>query len=171
MTPLETIGPLNDPFLGQPNAISADGTTVGGQSPEAWIWTAAGGSNFLGFNQAVYGLSADGSVAVGGDQWSPSSGTAFIWDSVNGTRPLQDYLQNSLGLDLNGWTLYAALGISDDGTRIVGVGTNPAGVQEAWYADISAVPLPPAVWMFGTGLLGLLRVAILKKQGSDPVFS
>ena len=163
MTNLETTGPLNDPFYGQPNAISADGTTVGGQSPEAWLWTESGGLNFLGFNQAVYGVSADGSVAVGGDQWSSSSGTAFIWDSTNGTRPLQDYLQNTLGLDLSGWTLYAALGISDDGTKIVGVGINQLGIQEAWYADISSVPLPPAIWLFGTGLLGVIGIARRKK--------
>jgi len=160
---LETIGPLNDPFLGQPNAISADGTTVGGQSPEAWLWTEAESLQFLGFNQAVYSLSADGSVAVGGSQFLPSSGIAFIWDSINGTRPLQDYLQSDLGLDLNGWSLYAALGVSDDGTKIVGVGTNPFGVQEAWYADIATVPLPAAVWLFGSGLLGLVGIARRKK--------
>lgn len=159
MIPLATTGPLKQPFLGQPNVISADGSTVAGQSPQAWLWTAAGGLNFLGFNQAVYGLSADGSVAVGGDQWSSDSGIAFIWDSVNGARPLQDYLQNDLGLNINGWTLYAALGISDDGTKIVGVGTNPYGVQEAWYADVTAVPEPAVFYQLLAGLFVLAGIA------------
>lgn len=164
MVNLELVGLLNEPFHGQPNAISADGSTVVGQSPVSWTWTEAGGLNYLGVNMPAYAASADGSVVVGGDQWSPSGGISWIWDETNGMRVLKDVLQNDYGMDLTDWTLYAALGISDDGMVITGVGTNPMGVQEAWVANLSAVPVPPAIWLFGSGILGLLGLARSRKN-------
>jgi len=159
MINLATTGPLNEPFLGQPNAISADGSTVVGQSPEAWIWTEANGIQLLGITQAAYGSSADGSVIIGGDQFSSSNGIAWIYDEVNGVRNLKTVFENDYGLDLTGWNLYAALDISDDGTKFTGVGTNPMGEREAWFVDIAAVPVPAAVWLFGSGLIGLIGLA------------
>lgn len=162
MTNLATTGPLNEPFFGQPNAISADGSTVVGvvgPSPEAWIWTETSGLQFLGISQAAYGASADGSVVIGGSQFSRSSGIAWIYDKTNGVRDLKTVFENDYGLDLTGWNLYAALDISDDGTKFTGVGINPMGQQEAWYADISAVPVPAAAWLFGSGLVGLIGLA------------
>lgn len=163
MVNLELVGLLNEPFYGQPNAISADGSTVVGQSPETWIWTEAGGLNYLGMNMPAYAASADGSVVVGGDQWSSSGGISWIWDETNGVRVLKDVLQNDYGMDLSGWNLYAALGISDDGMVITGVGTNPLGVQEAWVANLSAVPVPAAIWLFGSGLVALLGLTRHKR--------
>ena len=40
---------------------------------------------------------------------------------------------------------------------------NPNGDYEAWVADISAVPVPAAVWLFGSGLIGLISIASRKK--------
>ena len=156
MTNLATVGPLDEPFYGYPNAISADGLTVVGQSPETWIWTEAGGLQFLGMNQPAYGVSADGSIVVGGDQWSSSTGIAWIYDETNGVRNLKSVFENDYGMDLTGWTLYAALDVSDDGTKFTGVGINPLGQREAWFADIAAVPIPATVWLFGSGLIALL---------------
>jgi hypothetical protein len=45
-------------------------------------------------------------------------------------------LTEEYGLDLSGWTLYSATGISDDGKVIVGNGFNPMGLAEAWIADL-----------------------------------
>lgn len=165
MDNLATVGPLNQPFFGNPNGISADGSTVVGASPEAWFWTEGGGLQYLGFNQAVYDASGDGSVIVGGDMWSSSGGVAFIHDATHGTRVLKTLLQNDYGLDLTGWTLYAATGISDDGTKIAGVGVNPLGGIEAWYVDLApaAVPVPPAVYLLGSGLLALVGLGKRKR--------
>ncbi|MFG6094761.1 hypothetical protein SPB21_05900 [Leptothoe sp. ISB3NOV94-8A] len=52
---------------------------------------------------------------------------AFIWDAVNGMRSLQAVFTDEFGLDLTGWKLGAATGISDDGLTIVGTGINPEG--------------------------------------------
>ena len=66
---------------------------------------------------------------------------AFIWDSAHGMRNLQSVLAGSYGLDLTGWSLKKAAGISADGNTIVGYGTDPAGKTEAWLA-VLAEPTP-----------------------------
>ncbi|MEO0531566.1 MAG: hypothetical protein AAF266_13475, partial [Planctomycetota bacterium] len=58
----------------------------------------------------------------------------FLWDEARGMRPLERVLAGDFGLDFDGWELGEATAISDDGTTIVGTGTNPDGVQEAWRA-------------------------------------
>lgn len=90
-------------------------------------------------------ISAGGSVVVG--RASPSASPsdppyrAIIWDEAGGLRLLQDELIG-LGVDLNGWTLWEATDISDDGLTIVGAGRNPQGGVEAWIATI---PEPAAL--------------------------
>lgn len=162
--PLTTVGPLGQPFLGQPNGISADGSTVVGQGggSGAWIYTDAGGLNNLGISEAAYAASANGSVVVGGDENS-SSGIAFVWDPTHGVRRLDTILAN-LGVDTTGWTLNAALDVSNAGTAVVGVGVNPQGQQEAFYANLAPVPAPAAIWLFGSGLVGLMSIARRKKN-------
>ena len=55
----------------------------------------------------------------------------------------------------NGWELWEALDISNDGNTIVGYGRNSDGNLEAWAANISPVPEPSTIILLGTGLLGL----------------
>jgi hypothetical protein len=78
-------------------------------------------------------------------------GEAFIWDADNGMRSLQDVLTGDFGLDLTGWTLEKARGISDDGTVIVGWGSGPNG-REAWRA---VIPEPSTLVLAAFGLLSL----------------
>jgi hypothetical protein len=47
---------------------------------------------------------------------------AFLWDAANGLRSLKTVLTTQFGLDLTGWRLTEATGISDDGKVIVGTG-------------------------------------------------
>jgi probable HAF family extracellular repeat protein len=102
-------------------------------------------------------VSGDGSVIVGTAHYA---GVAFIWDAAHGTRSLQEVLANVYGLDLTGWTLEAAEGISVDGLAIVGVGTNPDGNQEAFLAF---VPEPSTGLLLGTALAALALSAILRR--------
>ena len=44
---------------------------------------------------------------------------------------LKDVLEHGLHLDLSGWTLEVATGISADGKTLVGYGVNPSGLYEA----------------------------------------
>ena len=139
------------------NGVSADGSVVVGYSNggngfngnliEAFRWTQAGGMVGLGVLSggiASYanGVSADGSVVVGYSATDPFTGAeAFIWNSSQGMRSLQQVLTNDYGLDLTGWSLDVAGAISADGLTIVGFGTNPNGLTEAWIASLDGEPV------------------------------
>jgi uncharacterized membrane protein len=109
---------------------------VGTSGLEAFRWTSGDGMSALGLlpgfdSSGAYGVSGDGSVVVGtASRFDPSAGTfvatPFIWDATNGTRSLPALLTGYYGVDLTGWTLNEATGVSGDGRTIVGNGTNPA---------------------------------------------
>jgi probable HAF family extracellular repeat protein len=142
----------------QANAVSADGSVIVGYGTsdfgtEAFRWTSALGMVGLGdlpggiFQSEALAVSADGSIIVGrGDGFEEP----FIWDAVNGMRSLTTVLTD-LGLDLTGWDLRTATGISADGSTIVGDGVNN-GVEQAW---IAVIPEPGTGLLLMTGLLGL----------------
>ncbi len=125
-------------------AVSRDGLVVVGTSDsdlgtEAFLWTSGSGMMGLGalpgtfFGSQALAVSANGSVVVG-SSLSGAGNRAFIWDAVNGMRNLADVLVAEAGVDLTGWTLNEATGISDDGTVIVGNGVNPSGQFEGFIA-------------------------------------
>jgi len=140
-------------------AASADGSVIVGQSRsvasgqggEAFRWTADGGMQPLGdlpggaFQSWAYACSADGNVIVGrasvagncGPFGCGSVGRAFMWDPQNGMQDLYQILV-SAGVDLTGWRLDEARGISANGRVIVGVGLNPQGLTEGWIVDLGA---------------------------------
>ena len=120
--------------------VSADGSVVVGYiegynesgfdqfDQEAFRWTQATGmvglGNLSGWNfSSASGVSADGSVVVGSSSGA-NGGEAFIWNSTQGMRSLQQVLTNDYGLNLTGWSLYQANAISADGLTVVGEGTN-----------------------------------------------
>lgn len=133
------------------NAISADGRTVVGYSADAtsagvpMFWREAGGMKAPHMpGGATWGqllaVSADGEVMVGSVQRPPSTALtlAFRWDRVAGSRDMKTYLL-SLGLtQVSGWILSDAVGISADGTVIVGNGFNTSGYPEPWIAHVPA---------------------------------
>ena len=67
-------------------------------------------------------------------------------------RDLADVLTHDYGLNLSGWTLNDATGVSADGTTIVGDGTDPNGNTAAWIATI---PEPTTGLLVQAGVLGL----------------
>ena len=157
--------------------VSSDGSVVVGASnaSEAFRWTQSSGMVGLGdlpggsFYSAAQDVSSDGSVVVG--YGSTSLGNeAFIWDATNGMRNLRTVLVNDFGLDLTGWTLKQALGISDDGSTIVGYGTNTGGQTEAWVADLSTtaepIPEPSTIFLFSIGGLGILTYVWRRRKKS-----
>ena len=144
-------------------AVSADGSVAVGDSygtgsneTRAFRWTASGGMVSLGFIPGgtvttAGGVSGDGSVVVGVEGLSGGQ-EAVIWDAAHGLRSLQEVLTNDYGLNLTGWTLEGASGVSADGDTIVGAGTDPSGLQEAW---IAIIPEPGTGLLVLTGLVGL----------------
>jgi hypothetical protein len=136
-------------------AVSLNGAVVVGSSEstlsapnisarEAFRWTLESGLVPLGgldggyFSSIAYDLSGDGSLIIG-ESRTDSGSEAFIWDETNGMRNLQAVLEGDFGLDISGWTLRAALGISENGRAIVGVGINPSGFTEAWIAFLPII--------------------------------
>lgn len=138
---------------------SADGSVVvgwaagvpastGGRIPhEAFRWDAQQGMTGLGFLEGsdiskAHDVSADGSVVVG-EAEIENVRVAFIWDADHGMRRLDAVLE-ALGVDLTGWSLSSATGVSADGSTIVGYGNGPNGL-EAWIAFVpepgSEIPL------------------------------
>ena len=119
-------------------ALEYVGESRADEEREAFRWDASNGMAGLGVlpsgASTALAVSFDGAVIVGSDGMG-GTGTAFIWDEQNGIRPLAEVLA-LLGLDVAGWTLYEATGISADGRTIVGSGVNPDGFQEAWIATI-----------------------------------
>ena len=63
-------------------------------------------------------LSANGHVLVGGSE----EHGAFVWDALHGVRDLEDYVVDDLGFELGRWRLNQAMGISNDGRTIAGLG-------------------------------------------------
>lgn len=127
--------------------VSGNGSVIVGwgsvdiTSFEAFRWTQSTGMVSLGDlpggNRLSIALAAnlDGTTIVGFG--SDDSGiVATIWDSLNGMRNLKTVLEHDYGLDLSGWRLGSALGISPDGNTIVGAGTDPSGADRAWRAII-----------------------------------
>jgi probable HAF family extracellular repeat protein len=136
-------------------AISGDGTTLIGQArtsfdvDELFIWSEEAGFTLpdslhgATFASGGWSVNHDGSVVVGFN----GSG-AMMWDDVHGMRNVQTVLTEEYGLDLTGWTLDSARGVSAEGTVIAGNGMNPDGNPEGWIATLPSHPTgveaPPA---------------------------
>jgi len=121
-------------------AISADGVwTCGGQGfsndYQAWKWSVATGivdigpAPTSGWRGAGTGLTADGSKTVGFYRPWPAPATlgrGFIHTDLDGMLDLTD-LATTLGNDLQGAILALPLGISDDGSTVIGVTNSGQG--------------------------------------------
>lgn len=140
-------------------AVSSDGSTivgygnrtVGSDAYEAFRWTQADGMLGLGVlsgdvGSQAWAVSGDGAVVVG-QSYSLTGGQAFRWTQSSGMESVQALLVGA-GVDLTGWHLDSATGVSTDGTTIVGYGTNPGSATEVWIArivdDVGGVTTPEA---------------------------
>ena len=152
------------------SAVSADGSVVvGNLGTSAFRWTEEGGLERILEDWEADGqimtiaraVSADGATVVGSiyDPYLSNFLGAFVWDPLNGPRDLADVLASDYGLDLAGWTLLEATGISADGRTIVGWGTGPADYQQPWMV---VVPEPGAGLLVGAALAGLALVPRLR---------
>jgi probable HAF family extracellular repeat protein len=150
---MTSLGKLKGGDFSESLAASANGSVVVGTSdstsgPRAFRWsggtmTALGtlpgqpysyGRSVSGDGLKVVGFASDGTVEVVPSSGSQlSTGHAFLWTAA-GMVDLNTYLP-SLGLNLTGWTLREARGISADGATVVGWGWHD-GVPEAWTARL-----------------------------------
>jgi len=158
-------------------ALSPDGSTIMGTVPffdefrdDAFVWTEQSGQQFIGtvdgwISNHGIDISDDGSTVVGyllNNPMQYEDFAAYIWNEQDGVRLIQDILANNYNLDLTGWTLTNATGISDDGMTIVGNGINPDGVEEGWIATI---PEPATIILFALGSIAVRR----QNRGQLPI--
>jgi len=89
----------------------------------------------------------------------PISGDYIATNSSGNTLTLTDSDQFILGLNVGGNWLSDS-GVIDQGANSYTVLFNNGGsVLEIDVQVVSAVPVPAAVWLFGSGLLGLIGIA------------
>ncbi|HEX3440136.1 MAG TPA: autotransporter domain-containing protein [Pseudolabrys sp.] len=139
--------------------VSSDGSVVVGygstaaSSAEAFRWVnGGGGMSGLGFlpggsTSYANAVSANGLVVVGyGDSTAAGPGNveAFRWTQSTGMESIKGLLSAS-GVNMTGWSLFRATGVSADGSVIVGDGSGPSNNDEAWLARFST--------QFGNGLI------------------
>jgi uncharacterized membrane protein len=131
------------------SAVSGDGRVIVGSSVAAtgwrafrWVESDDGGGTmqdlgvFSGaYYSFAYGVSSDGSMVVGECE-TPTGSRACMWDHLTGMVDL-NLLLPTFGIDLTGWVLKEAWGISGDGFTVIGSGTYN-GVPAAWAAVIDA---------------------------------
>ncbi len=137
---LITLG-TNGAALGEASGCSADGTWVVGNGvssngSNAWRWSAeTGGVNIgtppsFGWRGASVGISGDGTTIVGFYRPFPGPATfgrGFLWTEEDGQQDLTD-LAIASGIDIpSGVVLALPLGISSDGSTVVGVARGPSG--------------------------------------------
>jgi uncharacterized membrane protein len=138
---------LNPETIGSANAITPDGTVIVGQSAgRAVRWEGDQVENLgelPGGSQAstywAQAVTEDGSIVTGVGDYNASQGTgeAFIWDAQHGMRSLRLLLLSQYGLtEVTDWVLFAATGMSADGSVIVGYGFDPQGFQEGWLVRL-----------------------------------
>jgi len=143
----EVLGGAQDLGDGYARGTNYDGSVVVGSSgASAFRWNETGGVQLIGSGEAI-STSADGSIVVG-----HAGSSAFAWTTNSGRKDLSQYL-SEFGVDVSGWSLEKAEGISYDGSTIVGQGVFN-GTRQAFVA---MVPEPTSFSLIlATGTLLLL---------------
>jgi probable HAF family extracellular repeat protein len=160
---LGTLGGTNSSAL----AINANGLIVGwsedpgdnGQHATLWNGSSPVDLGTLGGpNSQALAINADGTI-VGWSELANGSQHATMW------RNGQIFDLNSLldpALVSAGWILRSAAGINDMGYIVGTTEANTLLGHEDWHAFLlspTPVPVPAAVWLFGSGLAGLVGLA------------
>jgi hypothetical protein len=101
-------------------------------------------------------------VSDGSGGWTPSTpGDGLFFESVSLNSPGGD-VQFTVGDDM-AWIFFdnpVLQGESIDITKFIAV---PFGMKEFAIAEYPTVPVPAAVWLFGSGLIGLIGIARKRK--------
>lgn len=167
----QDLGAQSGFFRSAASNVSGDGTTVIGLSQlypssvtGAFRWTQSTGLVPLFFDDEASSyanaVNYDGSRIVGVSITTTGS-HAVMWTSTLGSVDLNTYLPTQ-GVDLTGWDLTSANGISYDGSIISGNGTFD-GVQTAWIVSNRSVPEPSSLFLATLGL-----AIIIAPRGTRP---
>jgi probable HAF family extracellular repeat protein len=145
---MQDIGVMLQGSVSQANGIGQAGATIVGSgntlgAARAFYWTSAGGMQSLGVlpsgvESGAQASGGPGGVAVIGYSDSFFGLQATIWTPAGGLHPVRDLLVQ-YGVDMNGWTLNNAYGVSSSGLVVAGTGVSQQG-QRAWIAKLPVLP-------------------------------
>lgn len=147
--------------------ITLPGGTVVPVEPQAVRWSGAGFSavenlgtlaGATSIDSRALAVSPDGSIVVGRALGPGNANRAFVWDAGLGMRDLATVLTAG-GLDLGGWILSEATGvsaISGGEFTVVGRGVNPQGEPEGWVVVLAE---PSQLWACAIGTLVVAALA------------
>jgi probable HAF family extracellular repeat protein len=168
------LGSLPRATFSSATATNFDGSVVVGYSTNpaahAFRWQASTGLTALpelpgSQSSEAYAVNYDGSVTVGA-----SGQAAAVWTTKNGVQSIKALLVAS-GVNLAGWALGEAHGVSADGTIVAGLGQGPSGRVESWIARIaesssSTGPSDTGPGSTGPGSTGLGLITLTAVQQS-----
>ncbi len=129
--------------------VTLPGGTVVAVEPQAVRWNGAGYATLLdlgtlpgatAIDSRANAVSPDGAIIVGRAFGPGNANRAFIWDAAHGMRDLAGVLATDYALDVTGWVLSEATGVSDvvaGAFTIVGRGVDPSGNPEGWVAHLA----------------------------------
>jgi uncharacterized membrane protein len=152
--PAQNLGVLSGGTFSVANSVSSNNLAITGVSEvmtqqgitgHAFRWTFQNGMQDLGkpagaFLSASAAINSNGSCIVG--IWDPGGpNRAMIWTSATGPMDLIAYV-NMHGGNTTGWYFENAMGVSDDGRSVTGVGFFN-GQYRAYL--VRNLPCPPAV--------------------------
>ncbi|HEX5068495.1 MAG TPA: hypothetical protein VFY49_20410 [Myxococcota bacterium] len=147
------VSDLGTTIVGFSNAgtLTLPGGTVVPSDLQAVRWTGASFNTIqslgpfpgsVNTDSEALAVSPDGAIIVGRAAGPDLADHAFIWDAANGMRDLRTVLVADYGLDLTGWVLSAATGMSDvtaGDFTVVGRGIDPQGNEQGFVAFL-AIP-------------------------------
>jgi probable HAF family extracellular repeat protein len=143
------------------NGSAIVGNSLSTSGFEAVIWRTFTGMQSLGvpagyIESSALGVDDAGNVAVGFVRQNNGGATqASMWTPATGMVDLNTYLP-AIGMNLTGWTLTRASGVSADGTTISGEGLYN-GEFRAWIISGLTIPAPGATIALGMGALVCTR--------------
>jgi len=128
-------------------------TTDGSGSQHATLWN---DGTFTDLGEGIAYAINDAGLVVGSSNTGDAGSHATLWDGAT-TIDLNSFLD--AGTLSAGWELVEARDINDNGW-IVGAAYNAnLNVIHAFLLTPTAVPVPNALWLFGSGFFGLIGIA------------
>lgn len=141
---MQLLGTLPGASSSHASGVSGDGQIVVGWSGvRAFRWSSKSGMQSIGTlviggESFAHAISGNGEIIIGSAAYSPGGPRrAFIWTLTSGIKDLNDHL-TSLGVDMTGWELTHANGLSFNGSTLTGEGRFN-GEMRAWVA-LNVVP-------------------------------